>query len=462
MHTRFRVSIFSAIALVASAAAVAGGDTLVFMNGDRLAGRLMDSPGSESLRWHVAEGSPVVEVPLEVVHRVMLGRGDWMPPKHELSVRMGNGDVLQGVLSDLDEDVVRIQSPWFGEAALPRKMVSVMNINTGGYFVLPDPGKPEDWRSNRSDAWSLVDGDLVATDFGTFSRDMPAAERIRISFDVVGASASSGLTVQFFVANPEQPNNDNNYAIQLTGSFAYARKTSRPPPEEGNENPRPNTEAVGQPQSFDRRINTGAMSVVILANLRSGEIILEIDGEEVASWLDPRGFPSETGNGIAFSNNSQSRIAIRNLNVSRWSGSMAGEDGNRLERDVVVTRNDDRFEGRITDMAGDLIELEAEGFGPLSIPSDRVISVQLASETRERPRRKSGDVVVSLLDGGRITTRLDSLEEGRLAGYSEMGGEWDIDRSGVSEILFNIYEEKFEDPDSARIGRPEFLLSPDW
>ena len=459
MYARFWVSAISAIAITASAA---GSDTLVFMNGDRLAGRLLDSRGSQSLHWQVAEGSPVVEVPVEVVHRVVLGRGEWTAPNHELSVMLENGDVLQGILSGLDDDAVHLESSWFGGAALPRKMVSVMSINTGGYFVLPDPGEPEDWRSNRSDAWRLSDGELVSSDFGTFSRDMPFAERIRIAFDVVGASASSGLTVQFFVANPEQPNSDNHYAIQLTGTFAYARKTSRPLPDEDNENPRPNTEPVGQPQSFDRRVHTGAMSVVILANLRSGEIILEIDGEEVASWVDPRGFPGETGNGIAFSNNSQSRIAIRNFNVSRWGGAVDEDDGVGLADDVVVTRNDDRFEGRITEMAGEVIELEAEGFGPLSLPSERVISVRLASETRERPRRLQGDVEVSLRDGGRLTVRLDSLEEGHLAGYSESGGEWRIDRTGISEILFNVYEEKFDDPDRARIGRPEFLLSPDW
>lgn len=462
MHTRFRVSIFSAIALVAAAAAFAGGDTLVFMNGDRLGGRLMDSPGSGFLRWQVAEGAAVVEVPVEVVHRVVLAQGVRTSPNHELSVRLGNGDVVQGVLSGLDDEAVKIESPWFGWASLPRRMVSVMNVNTGGYFVLPDPGAPEDWRSNRADAWKLSEGELVSTDFGTFSRDMPFAERIRIAFDVVGASPSSGLTIQFFVANPEQPNNGNHYAIQLTGTFAYARKTSLPLPDEENENPRPNTEPVGQPQSFDRRINTGAMSVVVLANLRSGEIVLEIDGEEVASWLDPRGFPGETGNGIAFSNNSQSRIAIRNLNVSRWSGVTDEDDGDHLEHDVVVTRNDDRFQGRITDMSGELIELEAEGFGPLSMPSERVISVRLASEARERPRRMRGDVEVSLRDGGRLTVRLDNLEDGSLGGYSETGGGWRIERSGISEILFNIYEEKFDDPDRARIGRPEFLLSPDW
>ena len=458
------------LALLASSA-LAG--QLVFLNGDRIPGSIEGMDGSGFLMWKFPASETPVRLPLATVHKVLLGDTDEAPAvDHNLAVNLTNGDSLHGHLIGLTQDTIDLESVVFGKLRVPRPMITAMTVIDGGYYLLAGPGKPKDWWKNESGTWRVENNLMVARGGGTISRalvpkDKPVPERIRIDFDYTAEDNGSGLTIHFFCANEKNPNEDSNYTIQLAGTYLFARKSVSK--REGGkgifgvQRISLQTEQLGEPTQVERRLGPGGTHLTVLADARTGYINLKIDGQSVKVWNDPQGLGGKHGSAIGFSSNSGGTTTISNLKVTVWNGS---DEENAPEiardKDVIFTRNDDFFKGKVVSLSDKSLNINADDFGTIVVPTDRILRIQLGSEDVDQARRMAGDVKVVFRNGGQLTLQLRSLDKEALAGFSENCGETKLSSSHIREIEFNLYAEKYPAPDSVRGGDPESLLEGGW
>lgn len=117
------------------------------------------------------------------------------------------------------------------------------------------------------------------------------------------------------------------------------------------------------------------------------------------------------------------------------------EEGQRLH-----LQNGDVLVGEIGEVKDGLLEVTTQ-HTPIKVPIERMRTVKLtnrADPAYEEPKRVKGDIRAWFRDGGRLTFRLESFQDGVLTGTSQTFGEAHFDLSSFSRIEFNIYSEKFK------------------
>ena len=451
-------------------------DRLVFMNGDRLRGQLVGSEGSSHLLWRVAPEQSPIKIPLNTLHKLEFlpnptaSTNTTKSADQSLSLTLSNGDTLLGELVHLGEDAIDLKSPDFGRLSIPRRMLGALNINDGGYFLLPDAGKAKDWFVDAKGAWSVKNGILTAKANGTLSRELPKAKRIRMDFEIRTDSENSGtdFSIHFFSSNVRSPYTSTHYALRFNGSYVNAMKTVAP--QNAGVADRWDgivTENLGEALRLDQALGNTPTRLTILADPKQGVIILQIAGKTAHTWNDEGGLDNSHGSAIGFTNNAKS-TTITDLTVARWTGSMDAQSGeaNLLDsgksHDEIHLANDDILTGKVTGLATDKLALKADNFGDLAIPTERIVRIQLSSLALEQSRRLNGDVTAYFRTGGNLTLRLDEITPATLRGFSENCGTATLATPNIREIYFNLYEEKFPSPDILAAKGADALQQEEW
>ncbi len=459
--------------LAATLAAPAGADRLVFLNGDRIPGSLEGLEAGAQLLWQLPGQGSALRLPLASIHKLQFtATDDPTAADHDLAVDLTNGDAVHGRLLELTPEAIEMESAAFGKLRVPRPMINGLNVTEGGYCLLANPGKGQDWSAERRGSWRVENGQMVARDQGWICRallpaDKPAPERIRIDFDCTTEESGAGITLHFFCADEKNPTGDTNYTVQISGSYVFARK-SVTTKEGGNglfgvKRINRQNEQLGEPQRIERSLGPGGTKVTLLADARAGLIILKLNGAKVKQWVDPRGLGGKHGSAIGFTNNGQGTTTIRNLSVLVWSGLVEDAVPSPASRkDQVFLRNDDSFEGRVVSLADHALTLQADHFGPIVVPTDRILRVQLGSDSTDQARRMAGDVRAAFRSGGQLTLQMRSLDKEGLSGFSENSGDARLALKSLREIEFNLYAEKYPSPEVVTTGGLEALLEGGW
>jgi hypothetical protein len=470
MKLRPFIPLLAVLAVVVQPAAAG---RLVFLNGDRLSGELLGTDGPAHLSWKIAGQAQPLRIPLASVHKWLADTPDneTAASGHDLALSLTNGDTLYGRLLGLDDQVINLESTAFGRIGVPRQMIAGITVTEGDYFLLAHPGRGRDWwKPKGQTAWRGENGRMIASRHGTIGRatlppGQPAPERIRIDFDYTNDEQGAGLGIHFFCSNPKNPADETNYTIQISGSYAHARRVFSEEQVRGIFGPRNNRriEPLGDGVAFKRRLGGSSARVTILGDARAGRLILRIDDQTVGEWNDPRGLQGKHGSGIGFTNHSQGTTIVANLTVARWDGAdERGEDTEAPAKDTVFLRNDDLFEGEVSGLENRLLRIKADEFGEVAIPTERILRIRLGRDGIEQARRMPGDVALAFQGGGRLTLQLRDLQDGTLTGYTQNSGETKVALEALREIEFNLYNEKFPSPDRALDRGIESLIDSDW
>lgn len=451
---------------LASSSVFAGGQIL-FVNGDRMNGTVGPTDGSGHLLWTPEGSSAPVRIPLAAVHQIETGLTGGENPGRNISLTLSNGDQLHGSLRALGNETIEVESPAFGSITVPRPMIADLSVSEGGYFLLSGPGNSKDWFVDKTGSWKVLNGVLKSADYGVLGRNLPRASRLRVDFDVSGSEGNLGFTVHLFASNERMPARESHYALQFAGSYVYVRKVTRNEEAGGlfGRGGGINHEQLGDTVRLEKQLGSRPVRITILGDARGGTLILLADGQEVHRWSDPRGFGEKHGTAIGFGNNNSQGLEIRNLTISRWNGANPGEGDQAstdLDSDMVYTANDDQISGLVTGVKDGDLALESEHFGPLLLPTQRIQRVQLATLTREQARRREGDAQITLLDGGRLTLQVESIDAEFLTGSSENTGVVKIAVREIARIRFNLYRESEFDPATISIKDSARLLGDDW
>lgn len=425
-----------------------GQDVLLFMNKDKLHGRLLAvSPDKFGLQWQHPEVKKAIEMSLDGISEIGLSsRSASARRAHAATVRLTNDDILNGDIVSLDGDKLIMDTWYAGRIEIVRSMLKLVSPNSGsGPVTYEGPKDIKNWKfgsshSSGSKSWALKNGSLYA---------LRSSQTIARNIDSLGDMSSlefraswRGYPQFYFAFYTDNLQNyyGNCYMLQVSGSSVYLQRYSK----RGNQRNLGNVNV----QKFN---NSGGSSVFrMLVDKKKKQFTLTIDGTMIKQWTDTAEFAG-MGKGILFRPQTQGGLKISNIRVADWDGKIpqAIGEGGKEEADTIRFANNDKVSGTLGSIKSGVAKFKT-AYATLDIPVERIGEIEMSSTGTERARRNKEDVRARFVGGGAsITLRLTELADGKLHGISENCGSVEVPVSAFEMLEFNIYKEKSEKDDDS-------------
>lgn len=209
--------------------------------------------------------------------------------------------------------------------------------------------------------------------------------------------------------------------------------------------------------------------IEIKASVKTGKIVLYVDGAVIEIWEDKDVDLEAIGKGFYVIAQDRSPLKITNIEVTGWDGNheefprqrgqflgrnfrggidFGDVDKEEKEKESVpegrmVLRNGDTVEGEVSGIEGEEITLKTP-LSEVKFPVSRLRNIILKKADMETPKRNKGDVRATLADGTRLVFRLDGVVDGNILGFSQNFGEAEFLKGAFKRIEFNIYDRKME------------------
>jgi hypothetical protein len=456
-------------------------DMLSFANGDQLHGRLSGIAAGPSIRWKRDDVGEDVKFKSSELRRIVLRGG--RPDKSIESfshVGTSNGDRIPGVVREMDDKRLVLDTKFGGMIEIPREQVGLIAPNPlGGRVLYHGPYDPEEWLmidkahpegvsalkvdekskmpvwKHSGSAWywkNKETGTALAKKAG-----MP--DRAILRFDIAWKSRLScaiAFHSNFKQTEPvaaDEGGDDNqpqqrvimagrvinsaslpdifgdSYVLQLYSNYVMLHRTSF------DEDGKPRLDRVQTTNSSMRLGDSGTATVEIRCNRPSGEISLFINGEFVVQWSEVAGEENGAGGyagkgeGFGFLVQSEdSPVRISEVVVAEWNGMPDAARSLQVDdADIVLLSNGtDRFSGKVTGMSQGKLKLEGR-YGDFEFPLNEIAEVRFAkSRIAEAPVAPSDEIRTRLHPLGRISGRPLAGDAGSLRILNGAAGEIDI------------------------------------
>ena len=154
-----------------------------------------------------------------------------------------------------------------------------------------------------------------------------------------------------------------------------------------------------------------------------------------------------------FVNQGSGAVKLNAIRVTEWDGNMPapGGEGGRANKDELRLAGNNVLSGELRWVRGGKVEFFFEGTGTeQKIPLERVDRIRFATKTTTAPapiKPLPGTVRAILVDGGRITFKMEKWENDQVTGESDVLEKVDF-RSAVFQTLeFNLDQQRASDDD---------------
>jgi hypothetical protein len=338
---------------------------------------------------------------------------------------------------------------------LRRYMVKTVNPNVAVSSVIYEgPNSLEEWTFAQHDrtrsSWRFKNGVLYAVQsypVGRFIDKLPDAANIELD---IAWTRYPELTFAFFTDNI-QNYYGNCYMLQMSGSSMHLYRCTR----NGDQN------SLGTVDIRRlRNMPAGRCKMNVLVDKAKKTIALMMDGAMVQQWVDAGGFAG-AGKGILFQPQNQGNLRINRIRISAWDGKTAaapggggsGGSGGEVKEDLIRFVNNDKISGALKSIEGGKAKLETS-YATMDVPVERIAEIEMSSERAERARRFEQDIQVQFTEAGLVTLRLDALENGKIAGYSENFGKVSLPLEAFKLVRFNLYRQADSEEGKGDGGNP--------
>jgi hypothetical protein len=282
---------------------------------------------------------------------------------------------------------------------------------------------------------------LLSRSNGSVAREVDLPEKCRISFDLAWRS-SLKFRLLLFSDEGDTITPDNCYDLVCQRQFIYLRKKWSTGASGG-------TRTIGQPANIRQLANQEKVRLDLYVDRKTGSIGFYVDGQQTNVWTDDDPKLGNFGKWLHFVSE-EYPLRISNIRASVWTGDLPenaedekAEDAIEEKGQVILLQNGDTIIGEVGDIKDGILTVASQ-YGEIPVPVQRMRALDLAGDDYEEPIRKTGDVRAWLKEGGRITFRLDSFEDGKMQGYCQTFGEATFDLDAFSRLEFNIYNEDFD------------------
>jgi hypothetical protein len=495
MIFRLFIAILGLSPLLASAEST---DLLRFDNGDQLHGTFQGFGEKQAVIWKRDKAdAETIQFDSSDIRQVILNSGK---PGRSLGsiayVGTINGDRIPGVVQEIDEKRVFVQTDFAGLLEFPREQVGIIAPNPmGGRVLYHGPfdktewiqknfkhpiGIPMDkneveiekdfplWKFSGS-AWYWKDN-RVGT---ALTRESGMTDRSILQFDISWKNRLS-LTVGFHSdfkipekAKPHQPQEQNartnyvgdlpyifgsSYVLHIYSNYVVLYRSGF------NEEGTPVMERLQSKNSTLRLNNSGTAKCEIRCNRISGNIVLFIDGQFVSEWNEKPATPEGSdnvndgyigkGDGYGFMVQMEdSPLRFSDVIVAEWNG--IPDSARSLESDesdiVLLNNGTDRFSGKITGMKDGKMNLTGR-FGNFSFPVTEIAEVRFAkSRLKAFDGEAATEFKVRFHPLGSISGQIVTGTNKNLRLLNTAAGEINVELNSASMLEFKSTQSYLDD-----------------
>ncbi len=418
----------------AQAAVAEDADTLVFVTGDRLSGRVVAIEPRNDVTW----SSPAIvgdtSFSYTNISRIVLGARETPPSKslNACRLRLNNGDEFEGNLVLLDAEKLELDTWFAGRLTFARnRLDSLTPVVTRPSVVYEGPTGMDGWTvaqtpvpGAESNGWHYAHGAFTASASASIARDLKLPDVASIQFDIawngymnvaIALYADRLLPIQL-AAKEAAPDFGPFYSLQLQNNLANILAVKKDAP------------LASMGYAYINGLETrNSAQFTIRCNKAEKSIYLYLDGVLLKQWVDPVEFAGK-GTCVRFVNQGTGQTRISNLIVSEWDGRMETPT-NRVDNttnDFVRLLNQDALAGAIIGFRDGQLTVKTS-FAEVPVPLAKVAQAHFALKTREPIAAVPGTVRAQFSRRGQVNFTLERWENGKLVATSPSFGRANFD-----------------------------------
>ena len=354
-------------------------DTLNFLNGDRLHGRLTSLEGASGLlTWqHKAAPDPMR------YQLAALDKLDLLPRKAEGQqaqksvVQLVNGDRLRGDVVTLDAARLVLKTWYAGTLNIARSRLSEVAPAAAQLDLFYD-GPTADlagWTTQnngiRGSGLAYRNGGLMLPLGQPVGRKLPnLPDQVRFEFEVSNY-ANAYFVFWFFCDSPRNMGGNDAYYMNFYGSRMEFQRMMR---NEGNR-------SLGSIDNDAERRIKNHLLVTILADRKERRFAVLFDGKLMREFTDSQDFKG-TGDCIMFQTHQASSMKIAKIKIARWDGKLPkaeNSSGGAVEQDSLTFLNGDAMSGSVRSITTNNVKFETS-YAVLDVPLARIARMRFANK----------------------------------------------------------------------------------
>lgn len=415
-------------------------------NGDKLRGNAIHLHSSQQLDFESAALQEHTSFPTEKIIALKLAENTLTKSEKTLArIKINNrynqayGDIIIGYLKELTEEQITLDTSYAGVISINRSMVSSFTLTGHKAGAFYGPNSMNEWLPpHPKNSWTLKDGSLSSQhSHSIIGKDLTLQGSSHISFDL-SFDTTFRLSLMLFSDQPTSLN--PSFGCEITLNQSYADLSLK-----GNAIDQRLANNGNFKKNYNKGIANNQAKIDIFTDAKQGLYRIYIDDQAAAIIQAPPLEVDESRGGFSFINDHARAIKIKNISIEPWSGNLPSTDEDVAESAAphnITLNNGDKINGTLGKISDDTILIETE-YTPIRVPTERIRSFDLEN-SGVQPIMKEGDVLLSLLNGGRITLQPTSITKETITGYGQAFGDLELDLSEVHRIDFNIYDDSLE------------------
>lgn len=166
--------------------------------------------------------------------------------------------------------------------------------------------------------------------------------------------------------------------------------------------------------------------VDVRTNKSDNSISLLVNGKLVKRWVDQGGFAGE-GSGIRLVHQGQGALRFSNLKIREWDGRFESPPTNRPQAtlDLLTRRNGDKLVGTVVGSIENKIQFKI-GETITEISFDQIEKIEMRGLPNANRPVRDGEVNATLIGGGNLQFKVDTIEGDQIKAVSEIYGPVDM------------------------------------
>ncbi len=433
-----RISNITALCAAVSCAGLSADELTLSGGASRLTGNVRSIDGAGV----VILDSPHSPTPLRLrgaaVDKVEFETKNPPPEPPPGLIELTNGDRIPAGIESMDDHQLTVLSPVGGRIEIPRDALASVQLGVRNTrSIYSGPRSLEEWTENEPDAknWTFKDGALIADGSATASRDVGLPRRFILRFTLKWQPRQTP-NFQVHFADPMKVKGEpcDRYYLQFGGAGLEIKRESAT-------GKRFNT--IVQLNRTPNQYTDQLIRVEIRLNRDTSRLHLFINDEPEGEFIDPIA-PLPDGSGITLvshaSNGTTQEIrAIDVIELDDLRTRHHAEDRGDPETDSLISREDDRWSGRLIDIRtsnGARVFRFKSDFQdePMEIPEADVSTVFFASPEDAPAAGKNPPFVLKTSGEGSLSVTSCSFTEDKASAVHPLLGPLEFRRDGITAM----------------------------
>lgn len=392
-------------------------DVLRFANGDQLHGKWLGMAAAEVLQWSSDDALVPQEWKTAQLRHVLRPQAMINGLTEMATVNLRDGDVLPGVVRQMDARELRVESPVLGVVTVPREQVrEIQPAPYAGKLLYAGPFTADGWQSvsvgetepapphgeaaahwqHIGAAWYHVKGDQALRRENCLPDRAVLRFRLswreRLSVNIVLNADFAPRVVADKEQKLEQPSFGNAWVLNLYQTYFSLNRTGY------QRDGKPLDDRSQHAPSSVRLPENGEAEFEFRMDRERGMLLLYINGEYAAQWeqleaQDERGEPVNQPLGSGFALHCpMAKMSLRfsDCVITQWNGMRdSAASRSNQDLDVVMMNNGlDRFAGQVLGVNEGTLRV-ATVYGELALKMADVASIHFAAG--REPVKKTAD-----------------------------------------------------------------------